>query len=551
MKVIGVFGAALIATCVTSAMAGPGDINPDLTISGEAHPTDPQSWIFNVTQGDVYQVAVMCREDRIRGERLVASGTHRVQQQIIVRGLKADTTYECVARYPYRKMSPSAPVTITTDPLPEDLVVPRVTVRRQSPAATGYTIFNLGNMYYDGDLLTEFDPEQLYTDSNYLAIIDADGNVRWYLEGPGAGDIEVSYLGNNRILYSGQGVPEAYPPTIVGLDKQIRLQATQQRLSSIEFGNEFGLYYNHEANLSEDRSSIFTFIHTRRPDGMMGFSIREIAIADADGDGVMEQVKWVWDSFQAAEDGQLDLYSELNELDPLHPNAISNEVGEDGRLYVYVSLRSPSKILKIDYETKDIVWQLSYESDDWTLLNQDGTPADEDDWFFNQHDVKVGNGIITMYDNGMDRYLVNGIPGSRALTLELDETNRIVRILNEYSEPRWLEPAWGSYDILDNGHQLIAQGHCGFCGIPGTKPSAFLELDRRDNVVWRAQYGQNEKDHMIYRAKRIDGCDLFGNLRYCPRLGKIWSDEAGVMEGQSDAQDDGGTTDSDGSTGQH
>jgi hypothetical protein len=61
---------------------------------------------------------------------------------------------------------------------------------------------------------------------------------------------------------------------------------------------------------------------------------------------------------------------------------------------------------------------------------------------------------------------------------------------------------------------LVATGHT--TG-QGTGPGWILEVDpATDEVVWRLDF--TSWTDGLYRAERIDGCAVFGNVRTCPAL---------------------------------
>ncbi len=480
-------------------------------------PMDPQSRIFTLNHGDNAPFRLDCIEDGGTHEQHSVAMRGARERIVRLRGLKADATYVCRAyRTDGKLRGESNEVRFTTDPLPDDLILPKLTIPPESLSATGYTLYNQGNFYYDGDM-EHFDVDALRSDDNYLVIVDAEGNVRWWYKGIGAGDFEARYLGHERILFTGQATDMAHPPTIVGLDKRTRILGHQIPSVDYELGDEAGLYYNHEGALAPDGQSIFTLVHTLNPedDTTLGFVVKELPLTDADEDDIMDNTLWYWDSFEAAAEGEFDHINATYGSDPVHANSISVDEADDGTWSVYVSLRNASRIIKIDYLSKHVVWSMGYDREDFRLLENDGRPAAIERWFFDQHDVQVHGDTITMHDNGTDRLLVGGDAYTRALELEVDEDAGVVRIVSEYTEKGWNEPFWGGHDVLSNGHRLIAMGHCGFCGLSDDFRSAVLELDGGNRPVWRLDFPEPAADLMIYRAQRIDGCAIFNNLDYC------------------------------------
>lgn len=426
-------------------------------------------------------------------------------QSLQFRGLKAQTPYRCLLQDAQQRHTLAPALEFRTAALPSDIRAPRISVPSTNLPSTGYTLYNYGYIKSLGKIT--------WPSANYLVIVDAEGVIRWYYKGPGAGDVDASYIGNDQILFGGRS-GRTYAPTITTLDKEVLFVATTQPGSPTEVSGE----YLHDAGLSVDGESVFTFAQTLNDGGWRGFVIKEI-------DLFTNQVEWAWDSYlDGVLPGVLDLHDAGTGDDPFHPNAVFDTV-ENGHQYLYMSFWKTSQIFKIDYLTHDIVWTLGID-EDFTLLEKNGTPAADSRWFFNLHDVKRYGNLIYVHDNGNDRTLYGGLANSRALVLELDESKKTARIVSEYSEPDWAEPVWGGHDRLPNGNGLIAMGHCyeededyySLCSGLQTNlhPSALVEYNSSGKVVWRADF--TTLNEAIYRAERIDGCAIFSNPTYCPAL---------------------------------
>jgi hypothetical protein len=183
-------------------------------LDGGIDPDEPQSALFTVTQARNEPVYLTCDEIDTGDDSHLVQGNSDNLQTLVIRGLKADTHYHCAAFTDHK----SNTVNIWTDPLPADLAVPEITIPAD-PAETGYTLMNAGDFYFDPATASYLSAR------NYLVIVDAEGNIRWYYGGPGAGDIDASYFGAEGILFAGQhdtpGNPnDFFPPTFVGLNKQ-------------------------------------------------------------------------------------------------------------------------------------------------------------------------------------------------------------------------------------------------------------------------------------------------------------------------------------------
>jgi hypothetical protein len=525
----------------------------DLTLSAAAD-TDAQSFLFTITQPKAKKVRLACDEvcapesPSCAPERLFVRGRAAKSQTITLRGFKAGTTYRCVAEKNASAQHRSNEVTVNVAPLPPDLleILPRVSVPSADVAGTGYTLFNVGNVY-DALLGQGATP-----DHQFLVILDAEGNVRWHLGGVGAADIDATWLGGDQILYGGGTLRGFVPPTILGLDKQATFVATSAPASPYElyynpalptqlgpFDPSHGFSidsYNHDVGLSADGASIYTLAHTVNPTTctaqgcQLGFVIKQI-------DRATNTVVWGWDStlhglapspivdIAAAFHGALGEPSPYA-FDPLHANAVwdLNETDASGapHPYLFVSMRNSSQVVKIDRETGAVVWRIGLGGDfdlhdaEGNLLcdHADPTRCDPSAWFFNQHDAKVhqhpGSLELTAYDDGADSRFFAAPPylprSTRVLRLALDESTMTARYTFTFTQQTpdgiWGEPFWGGYDDLPNGNSLVASGHCGFAPCPPNgyvdtpmgpvsierQQSSLMEVTPQGTIAWRADF---------------------------------------------------------------
>lgn len=467
--------------------------DPSLVLEAEADAHEPLSWEFRLELEQGAPIHLACEDVSPPYERHEVQLASSVDHQVTLRGLKPETVYRCTAMLADGTGRTSSPSTVSTQPLPSDLkaLLPQVTVVPEEPIEVGYTLLNLGWMNRD-----------LTYSTNYLVILDPWGNVRWYYEGIGGGDIDATYLPGGRILFGGfGGGTTSHPPTIVDLDRNVLFTANSLPTYSTEIPGT----YHHDAGLAHDGLSIFTFVREFSSDGWEGFVIKQIDLST-------NQIIWSWDSIlDGVGSGAFPPGSSENP-DPYHVNTIWDRI-EGGRLSLYVSLRNFDQVIKIDHETKAVVAKIGVNGD-YTLLESDGSPASNTRWFFAQHDVKRYDDLLVVHDNGTGRSRYGGTDYSRALILKLNDTSRTAQIVSEYSEPGWVEAVWGGYDLLPDGGSLLAMGHCWLCGPAIEHTSSLLELNERQEVVWRVDF--SEPRAMLYRAEHIDSCDIFQNVTLCP-----------------------------------
>ncbi len=282
-----------------TAMAG-----APIELSGRPHPSDPQSWHLGVTLTQEGPVTLTCDEVGGSRERHLLRAQGARQLEFVVRGLKADTEYQCRATLADGSGLASPAVSFRTDPLPSDLQLPRITLPSSNPAETGYTLYNYGVLTRTAGY-----------ESSYLVILDPDGNARWYYPGVGGGDIDASFIGDEQILFGGHGPnfgppPHYFPPAIVTLDKTVTFTATRRKASPYETRGT----YHHDAGLSSSGDSIFTMVNCLVDKTWRGFAVKEI---DFDNN-----IRWWWDSVtDGVEMGVLPAGSREDD-DPFHANTV-------------------------------------------------------------------------------------------------------------------------------------------------------------------------------------------------------------------------------------
>jgi hypothetical protein len=470
-------------------LSAPEAQSATLSLTGSADPDDSQAWQFDVELDQAAAIQLICDETSPPAERHRVSSAAATTHAITLHGLKASTSYSCYAELTDTPGRRSAPVVVTTEPLPSGLEEPDIVVPSPDVVETGYILYNYARLNNDGS----------YSDA-YLVILDPLGNIRWWYDQLTGSDIDASYLGDGRVLFGGASYPDHYPPTILNLDKQAVFNGTLETVSPLESVGS----YTHDVGVSADGKSIFALIGETVDNTWNGFIVKQIDLET-------NKPVWWWDSYyDGVQKGYLPPGDASNTV-PYHANTAWDQ-WENGRLYIYVSMRNLNQILKIDYLTKKLVWKLG-AGGDFQLLEADGSPAGDSRWFTGQHDFKILRNRILMHDNGSTT-LYGSTSASRALQLKLDEASHSAWITFEFTEPNWSEPSWGGFDLLPTGNTLLDMGHCWRCGSPKGHNTSILELDPQGHVLWRATHPTEEI--VSYRAERIDGCALFNNETFCP-----------------------------------
>jgi hypothetical protein len=178
-------------------------------------------------------------------------------------------------------------------------------------------------------------------------------------------------------------------------------------------------------------------------------------------------VKWVWDSYNAAQFPYLSRRAVLGETctpapdacpitlapiaqDWLHANSLWYDP-VDGNLVI--SMRNQDWIVKVAYQNGagngSVIWRLGPEGD-FTME----VTAVPDPWNDHQHDVtSPSTGMYSMFDNGNGRHAANG-GQSRGLVYVINEAKLEVVGIQVY--PLHLfSPGNGSAQLLTNGNWMF------------------------------------------------------------------------------------------------
>jgi hypothetical protein len=224
------------------------------------------------------------------------------------------------------------------------------------------------------------------------------------------------------------------------------------------------------------------------------------------------EIVWSWNTFDHLstldfDECQMQFPSPSGLYDWTHGNGVVYNATERA---VYYSPRHLSRIVKIDYDTGEIIWNMGL----------DKPSGDVDfvvDLFSFQHSPQIlPSGNILLYDNGNrrgDTYCTSPDPYSTAVELkvepEADEpvTAAWIHELDYFSSSK------SDADRLRNGNTLITSGHAG---------TAIMEEVTHDGeLVWRMELPFPTS---MYRGERIaslyplrgdaDGDDRIGLLDY-------------------------------------
>ena len=204
--------------------------------------------------------------------------------------------------------------------------------------------------------------------------------------------------------------------------------------------------------------------------------------------------RWVFTDYFSKE--EYDMYGgtwqhalQNGSYDWTHSNSIWFDLNND---VIYLSIRHLSKILKIDYPSGDIIWQLGLPIELGVGNNNICTNLG----FSWQHDVKIlDNENLLLFDNGNISHIVNNTNPSERVSRILEITvldNNECEIINEYELP-YYSNSMGSVQLLENNNYLINARN-------GQSPAIF-EIDSLQNIIWSTLLGNITSNN--YRAFRI------------------------------------------------
>ena len=332
----------------------------------------------------------------------------------------------------------------------------------------------LDDGYHQGLNLLDFDG------LGFSVILDKFGNPIWFVD---KNNFNPPKILTTQLLKSGNfigfGAGNGYE---INIDGEILFQTP----------NEFGVHHD----FKKHENSYFLL------DGL----IESHPCPEPCPDNLPEDINWLGDRFiQISNYGELIWewnsfdYIDLNDFNPLYLDRLSINYSEDDTMdwthsnsifynngKVYISVRNLSRILKIDYESKNLDWHIGEED----FMNQ--IYFNNSIEFSQQHSVKeLSNGNILFFDN--HTFLDPEI--SRCTEFTYDEVTDSLHLVWEYILPNNLfSGSRGECNRLDNGNTLINVGRTG----------NIIEVNNLDEIVWHLVLENNNLSQGSYRVERIN-----------------------------------------------
>ena len=327
-------------------------------------------------------------------------------------------------------------------------------------------------LYQDGVTIMDF--ESL----NFSGGLDRDGNPIWFADKDGFDErfVFTQFLKNGNMVGFGPG--KGYE---IDLDGNIIFE-TPAGINSVHHHitkTSNNTYFLISATVEDQYCP--EECNDMLPDEIpwQGDIFREV---DQDGNEL-----WSWNTFDYIDSTEynpyyVETYTGSYEMDWTHSNSVFFDENSES---VFVSVRNLSRITKIDYASKELIWNMG-EAD---FMNK--IYFEEDLNFSQQHSVQVlDNGNLLFFDN--HRYLTPEL--SRCMEISYDESDYSVEIVWEHQLPEnMFSGSRGECDRLENGNTLITAGRSGH----------ILEVTPDHEIAWHLEFDNGEIFTSSYRSERI------------------------------------------------
>ncbi|MEQ1505843.1 MAG: aryl-sulfate sulfotransferase, partial [Myxococcota bacterium] len=472
---------AIAAACLAGCTVEPQPPEDPAIASATAEPRSVSQADLTVELNREASIAGACvrRDDPAEVHLLEATGSGT--QVLRFAGLLASTDYDCtVAVVPGTGSEPESVAHASfRTPDPQGELASADATGDPSRMTGAYTVMNVKPECYGGK-------------TNYITVLDPDGNNRWRHDLPDGMNIglEVTSDGPNRFLWGGGKDPRGAPTVVDVLD------GDQWTLA---FPGSDRTEFHHETRRLADGTVLSA--EDAYDDGWAAFKLR---ISRDDGTPA-----WLWDVRDAVADGWLPAGS-AEVTDPHHLNW-ADVVDSGAGPVAYASLCYAFLIVAIDVTTNQPLWRFG-AGGDFTLTDAAGDPLPDEEYPQCQHGLQTDGTHLIVYDNGTNRGY------TRVVEYELDQRAMTAKKVWDWRDEGFWELYHGGVDWLtpDRDRVLIAEGN-NDCGEGSDRPSQVVELERSTGAeIHRLTF--RDVGQWLYRAHRVDGCDVFANTKYCPTL---------------------------------
>ncbi|HSG72852.1 MAG TPA: aryl-sulfate sulfotransferase [Planctomycetaceae bacterium] len=465
------------------------------------------------------------------------------EQSVVLLGMRPNRQHSIVVRVENpgeRTYDLSEPITFETPPLPKSFPPLQTTVSNPDRMEPGVTLFPVNIWVNDVDLM----------DFGYLMILDAAGEVVWYLK-TGHRTATVQILDNGHLLYNHAGYRRMIEINLLGdvvrewhaaniapapnADSiPIACDTLHHEILPIEDGKFLALSTRMQ-NLTDFRRNLYDE-DERGPVSVVGDEIVEF---QSDGKvlrrlnlfDILDIDRLCYGVFGNFWNNKYLETGVKDTEDWTHANAIMRTTEKD---WIVVSLRHQDCLIKLNFTTGEIRWILG-DHDGWDepwkskLLAMQG----DWDWPYHQHGPQItSRGTIMMFDNGNYRaippeLITGGSENySRVLELKVDEENMTVSKVWEYrgkGHEEFYSPFYGEADVLpQTGNILVTDGgHIEFAdGRPSDIPPSDhqwarvfeITYDTPAEILWEVRLEtpvERQLGWSVYRSERIESLEPF------------------------------------------
>jgi hypothetical protein len=421
----------------------------------------------DISLGRAQSIRVACEapEDGPWPERVLArDGQSRRDHSMVIEGLLAATTYTCTVMNGKQVLGT---FDATTDPLPKNIDFVHATVEFDDTTAfePGWTLYTPTQH----DLVTGAP----FAGANL--VIDSLGRIRWYQDTSAYdGHSMFEYDVATHEFYAGGGAVDIEPVTVWDTEGKTLLEWK-------DADGDADPIPDHDL----ERVGDTFYMITQAGDG-------------EGGNHCLAQYDWK----------KTELWSWCTDDDPKIPdwpaNSMAVQVTPKGDTFLYATMQIKGIIYKLNQATKEIVWVLSEDDGDLT-----GDAVTYRPWVHDLHVIECDgyDECLLMYVNGTDDDHTTWIR-----QVGIDETKMTATVIREWTEKGWEESKMGGIQQVGD-NWLVCEGH--FLADPwDDRLSQIAEVDPDGSVVWRLTAATN--DIQMYRARRVNACDLFRHAGYCP-----------------------------------
>ena len=397
-------------------------------------------------------------------------------------------------------------ITIKTDPLPDDFILPTSVEKDESKLTN--------DLYF-------FTPSS----DGYTCAYDVNGDVRWYLTTDSLWKID--RLENGHLMVSTERLVNS-PYYMTGLYEMDMLGKIYN-----EYNLEGG--YHHDYYEMDNGNLLIASDDFNNSEGTVEDYIVEI-------DRKTGEIVKTWDlkDILNMKDGQSENWVAY---DWFHNNSVWYDKDTNS---ITLSGRHQVAVINIDYETGDLNWIIG-DSTNWSEEYQKyffKPVGDDFEWQWSQHAAMITpEGYVFLFDNGNnkskneDEYVSAEDSYSRGVMYKIDTDNMTIEQIWEYGKERGSEyysPYISDVDYLDENHYIVHSGGISYTdGKINNQPAGIANADELksittelldDEVIFEIELPTNN-----YRVEKMSlyGDDSYetGKADYLGSLGKTENEE--------------------------